>query len=361
MKIQRLTRVMSLLIAGLSLMIYAQSFMVPTFALKWGTVGIEPGQFNAPEGIALGPQGRIYVADTNNHRIQVFDQRGDFLWQWGSLCILASKEGCDGPSGEGQFNTPEGIVYSALSGILYIADSGNHRIQAFGPEGDFLFQWGSEGQGEGQLNNPVGLAVDDDARVYVADVLNHRVQVFDHTGRFLRQWGTEGTDEGRFRFPSGLAVHRQSVYVTDNGNHRVQRFDLEGNFLGQWGTHCRLTTGEGCVDPDGEGPLESGDGQFRRPFGIAADSQGRIYVLDQSNNRVQIFTAEGTFLGKWGSLCVLIGSEDMPAGTGCVDSDGAGPLETGDGQFFFPKGIAIANEGLIYIADSDNHRVQVFR
>ncbi len=343
------------------LLVYLWSYaqLTPSLVGKWGSLGEGPGEFNAPEGIALGPEGRIYVADTNNHRVQVFDAQGQFLFQWGSLCVLETKEGCS--SLAGQFNTPEGLVYNPLSGIVYVADSGNHRIQAFSPEGEFLFQWGSEGNAEGQFNNPVGLATDEEGRVYVADVVNHRVQVFDHAGKFLKAWGREGTEAGQFRFPSGIAIYKDSVYVTDNGNHRVQRFDLDGRFLNSWGSLCSLSTQEGCVDPDGDGPLRAGDGQFRRPFGIAADQAGRIYVLDQGNNRAEVFDAEGLFLGAWGSLCALVGTEDVPAGTGCLDPDGAGPSDLGDGQFFFPKGIAVSTQGLIYIADSDNHRVQVFR
>jgi tripartite motif-containing protein 71 len=358
--VQRVVNI-SLLIAALALaLVHAQQKTAPVFAFKWGTLGSAPGQLNAPEGIAVGSADRVYVADTNNHRVQAFDLRGKYLFEWGSLCDLETKEGCKNPEGEGQFNAPEGIAYSELSGILYVADSGNHRVQAFGPDGDFLFQWGRAGSVPGQFNNPVGLAVDEQARVYVADVLNHRVQVFDHTGRFVRGWGAEGSEPGQFRFPSGVAIFRDLVYVTDNNNHRVQRFDREGNFLGQWGTLCNLATGEGCIDPDGEGPLRLGDGQLRRPFGIAADQDGKLYVLDQGNSRVEVFDSEGAFVSNWGSPCTLFGLGEIAAGAGCQDPDGDGPLETGDGQFLFPKGIAITAEGTIYIADSDNHRVQVF-
>jgi len=87
----------------------------------------------------------------------------------------------------------------------------------------------------------------------------------------------------------------------DSDNHRVQVFDARGAFLRQWGSNCNLATNLGCMDPDGSGPLESGDGQFQEPWGIAAGPDGRIYVTDTWNHRIQVFAADGTFLAKWGA------------------------------------------------------------
>ena len=363
MKVNHLFAIGPLLIGVFFLFLGTATYTPPEFALKWGTPGDGPGEFAAPEGIAIGPNGRIYVADTNNHRVQVFSSEGEFLFEWGSFCDLETEEGCRGEDGAGQFNAPEAVLYSPLAGIVYVADSSNHRIQAFGPDGEFLFAWGSVGSAPGQFVVPVGLAADADGNVYVADVVNHRVQVFDLQGRFLRSWGEKGSDPGQFRFPSGVAVFENRVYVADNLNHRVQVFDLDGNYLDEWGTLCDLRTGEGCSDPDGAGPLEVGDGQLRKPFGIAVDAEGWVFVLDQGNSRVQVFSPEGEFLAKWGSLCALYGEEsnELPPGEGCVDPDGDGPLAPGDGQFLFPKGIAVSADGTVYIADSDNPRVQVFR
>lgn len=336
-----------LLVAG-SLAGSAQVSGPVAFRAQWGEPGTAPGQFAAPEGVAVDSEGRVYVADTGNHRVQVFSADGEFIRQWGSLCDLASGEGCEDEQGHGQFNAPEGIAYAAVTDTIYVADSGNHRIQGFAPSGSFRFAWGGVGGEAGQFDLPVGLTADGSGRIYVADVLNHRVQVFDPVGDFIRQWGAEGQATGQFKFPADVAFHNRRVYVTDNGNDRVQVFSSEGAFEMSFGTSCDLDSGEGCE-------TDAGNGQFSQPFGVAVGANGTVYVLDQGNNRVQSFDSEGAFQGKWGDMCALYGleSEDLAEGEGC-------DTEQGIGEFLFPKGIAVAPDGTIVVADSDNHRIQTF-
>jgi len=342
--------VVLVMVAGWLLGGSAQVVSPPSFQSKWGEPGAGPGQFNAPEGIALGTQGQVYLLDTENSRVQLFDPQGDFLSEWGSLCSVSATEPC-----LGRFKEPEGIA-TGLDGTVYVADSGNDRIELFDAQGGFIAQWGSSGSADGQLSNPVGLALDRQGNLYVADTLNQRIEVFDSSGAFLRAWGSKGSSEGQFKFPSGVAVNPDSglVYVTDNVNNRVEQFDLQGNFLSSWGSLCALVgdkerpAGTGCKSPQGEG-------QFKLPFGIALDKAGNVYVVDQGNRRIEAFDARGRFLFQWGSPC------ELSSGAGCVDPDGSGPLEPGDGQFLSPKGIAIAPDGTIYIADSDNNRVEVFK
>ena len=345
----------------------AQNGPQARFLHKWGTPGGGSGQFSAPEAVAVGPNDHVYVVDTYNHRIQVFDQSGEFLSQWGSLCDLGTQEGCldpdgSGPlsAGDGQFKTPEGIAIDAIFELVYITDSENHRIQVFDLEGSFIRKWGKFGSTQGLFYIPVGLSLDEEGLLYVSDVFNHRVQVFNESGTYIRQWGTRGGDRSQFEYPSSVAVSNERAYVSDNGNHRIQIFDLAGNFIGSFGTLCSTMTKEGCVDPDGTGPLEPGDGQLRLPFGIAGDPNGNLFVIDQGNNRVQAFGPEGSFLAVWGSICAIANAEADPARINCKDPDAGGSLELGDGQFYSPKGIAVDDQGKIYIADSDNHRVQVF-
>ncbi len=221
--------------------------------------------------------------------------------------------------------------------------------------GTFLDEWGGTGAGVGQFTAPDDVAVDGAGNVYVADSANDRIQVFDGDGNFIRQWGSLGAGNGQFDNPVAVTVDGAgNVYVADQNNDRVQKFDSTGSYLTQWGTPCILATSIGCVDPDGGGPLELGDGQFHDPAGLAVSPGGEIYVTDSSNHRIQRFSSSGVFLGKFGTFCTMF---DL---VGCVDPDGLGPLDVGDGGLAFPRGIAIDSAGDVYVADSSNHRVQKF-
>jgi hypothetical protein len=141
-----------------------------TFLTEWGGSGSGDGQFSEPWDVAVDGTGNVYVADNGNVRVQKFTSTGAFLTKWGSL-----------GSGDGQFGSPTAVAVD-VSGNVYVADIDgsftNHRIQKFTSTGTFLTKWGSAGSGDGQLNTPEGLAVDGDGNVYVADSGNHRIQKF---------------------------------------------------------------------------------------------------------------------------------------------------------------------------------------
>jgi tripartite motif-containing protein 71 len=246
--------------------------------------------------------------------------------------------------------------------------------------------------GEGRLAEPYGLALDADGNVYVADSGLDKIVKFSPTGKYLNGWGGLGSTNGKFLDPRGVAVGPNGhVYVADNGNYRVQVFDVNGGFLSAWGSQCFLSQGTGCVDPDGNGPLETGDGQFIEPYGIAVDSGGDVYVTDAGNARVQVFGAEGVFKRKWtigvpraiavgaGTVYVAPGDQTiatfslggtaaqtfagfcrMSDGAGCIDPDGPGGLELGDGQMFQFLGLITYARGSLFVADDGNRRVQWF-
>ena len=252
---------------------------------------------------------------------------GTFLTEWGSY-----------GSGNGQFTIPASIATDG-SGNVYVADSGNNRIQKFDANGTLLTTWGSLGSGDGEFGGPAGVATDPSGSVYVTDGVNSRIQKFDANGTFLTTWGSLGSGNGQFLEPSGVAADASgNVYVVD-GNNRIEKFDANGTFLLAfgWGVADGKSAFETCTSGCRAGIQGSGNGQFTfDPGGVATDGSGNVYVADRGNSRIQKFDANGTFLATWGS----IGSDNR--------------------QFASPSGIATDGSGNVYVADSGNLRIQKF-
>jgi len=318
----------------------------PQFLFKWGSLGSGVNQFISPIGIAVDSLGNLYVADSGNNRIQKFTNTGTSIAQWGSTCRLSDRFGCidpdgNGPlavgdgqfygphsiavdslgniyvtelfnrrvqkfsregvfitkwgmqgTGDGQFNSPRGIATDHL-GNIYIVDGGNHRIQKFDSNGKFTTKWGILGSSDGQFSFPLDITADSVGYVYVADANNNRIQKFTNSGIFIAKWGALGSGNGQLNFPKGIASDIfNNIYVTNTNNHRIEEFTDAGTFITKWGSLCQISSGLGCVDLDGDGPLVFGDGQFVFPIGIATDLLGNIFVVDFGNNRVQVFKAQ---------------------------------------------------------------------
>lgn len=199
------------------------------YLMKFGSRGNGEGQFNAPWGIAVDRvRGYLYVVDSANFRVQKFDMTGEFIMAWGSF-----------GNGDGQFYFPRGVAVDQEDGSVYVVDMGNHRIQKFDTSTNVLPQlltkWGGSpaaghassplAQEAGQLRSPWGITVDGVGDVYVTDTGNHRIEKFDREGNFITQWGGFGNGDGQFNFPYGIAVDAKgSVFVVDSGNTRVQQF-----------------------------------------------------------------------------------------------------------------------------------------
>jgi DNA-binding beta-propeller fold protein YncE len=199
------------------------------YIMKFGSRGNGEGQFNSPWGIAVDRvRGYVYVVDSANFRVQKFDMAGEFVMSWGSF-----------GNGDGQFYFPRGVAVDQSDGSVYVVDMGNHRVQKFDTSTNVLPQlltkWGGSSepghassqlaQEAGQLRSPWGVTVDGAGDVYVTDTGNHRVEKFDKEGNFITQWGGYGNGDGQFNFPYGIAVDAKgSVFVVDSGNTRVQQF-----------------------------------------------------------------------------------------------------------------------------------------
>lgn len=214
------------------------------------------------------------------------------------------------------YTKPWGIAIGN-TGINYTSELSGSRISKFTSTGTLITRWGTSGSGNGQFFWPKYIAIDKDENIYVADEKNRRIQKFDSSGNYITQW--------EVHFPGNVAVDSASnwAYTIDYFNV-LKKFDLTGNFISQWG---------------GTG---SGDGQFMiydtannqgGPNGqMAVDRYGNVYVVDNGNYRVQMFSSSGNFILKWGTN------------------------GSGSGQFLFPCGIAIDNEnGFVYVSDNSRN------
>jgi sugar lactone lactonase YvrE len=185
-------------------------------------------------------------------------------------------EGGEGSAG-GQFSKPRGIT-ADKSGNIYVADTGNSRVQKFSPDGIFIMSFGIPGAGTGQLKEPNGVAVAEDGTVYVVDALNHKLLRYNSSGTFDREWS--GPETG-FYGPRDIVLSPEGrLYIVDQGRTRIVRFDPTVETFSTWGS------------------AGSDPGQFAEPTGIEYGG-GLLYVADLGNDRVQAFDLDGNFVRMW--------------------------------------------------------------
>ena len=229
---------------------------------KFGEFGVSPGQFTEPSGIAVNPQGDIYVCDTNNHRVQVFRCDGAFLFQFGGF----GKE-------DGQMLYPNRIAIVPRTGDIVITErSPTHQVQVYTQWGTFVRRFGAD-----VLEHPRGIAIDSQERIIVIECKVMRVVIFDIYGRVINQFHCGENLE----FPNGVAVNdRDRIFISDNRAHCVKVFTYSGQYLYNIG----------------------GESLTNYPIGVGIGPGGHVVIADNHNNfNLTKFTQEGTLVGAYES------------------------------------------------------------
>ena len=229
----------------------------------FGRGGSGAGELQHPMGIDISSKGDVFIADTGNHRVAVFDPRGSFLY--GFPVKTASEE---------KPAAPVDVLALDRKNYLYVADKDNHKIKVHKQKGAFVFEWGGFGEVRGRFRYPGILASNQYNQVLVVDVLNTRVQVFDPDGNFLTTIGTWGVSPGQLFRPKGVAVDKADrVFITDSFMGCIQAFTDLGAFLGVV-----------CAD----GAKQN----FTTPVGLVFDAENHMLVVEMRANRIRIVKME---------------------------------------------------------------------
>lgn len=271
-------------------------------------------QLQSPRNLAVGPDGSLFVADTNNHRVLKLSPGGEELASYGQFGTVDSEFG---------MNEPWGIDVAG-DGSLYVADTWNHRILHISPEGELLGSYGTLGQAETLLSlwGPRDVAVHPDGRIFVSDTGNKRIVVLSSDGEPLESIASGGAGLGQLDEPVGLAFDSQgNLYVADTWNQRIQIFQDGGDGF--------IAVDEWTVD------AWYGQSLDNKPY-LDVGENGVVCASDPEGFRVLCFDSSGQFLAGWGS--------------------------SGEGsqQFGLPSGIAFESEGKVWISDARNGRVMLF-
>jgi DNA-binding beta-propeller fold protein YncE len=297
--------------------------------------------FRNPVDLAIGDDDLVYVANRSYEnrpdgvRISICTLNENFIGEFGSY-----------GEGDGEFIWPTSVALDG-DGKVYVADDWLNRISIFDKDGNFLSKWGTSGSGDGELNGPASLCIVDDT-VYVADAKNHRIQAFSLAGQFKAKCGSFGDGPGQFNMPWGIDVDVDgNIYAADWRNDRIQKLSPSGESLAVYGS-----SGNGV-------------GQFNRPSDVAVDQNGDIYVADRENDRVQVLAPDGRFLtalygdhklSKWG-VEKLQSNPDMIRQRALAAAHDRGEFEK---RFCHPCAVEVDSQNRIIVADHIRGRLQVY-
>lgn len=342
----------------------------------------DPGQdnyhFDTPQGIAFDSTGKMYIADSGNQRIQIYEIDGENINYLATIGLTGEIR-----SDHEGFNWPHRVVFDYL-GRLYVADEGNSRIQrcTFGTEwtcDTFFGVSGVYGSDQTHLGWAYGLDVKGD-KVYIADTSNYRVLECSLEGicsLFVGVTGESGTDNDHFDWVTDVAVDSQgNVYTADEGLHNVKIFDSGGEFIGM--------RGETLV------PYAPDMIRLNEPSGIMTTEDGGLLVLEGGGNRIIKYNSSYTQVWTYGTAGVWLGENNLNGPSGNIAQDNSGNIYFADtwnsyvvilskdgnylgglgnkwwsgddnDHFELPQGVAISPTNQdIFVVDSGNQRIQVF-
>lgn len=322
---------------------------VATWAGQVGVPGEANGsgtsaRFHSPYGVGVDATGNVYVADHFNHVIR-------HITPAGAVTTLAGQGGipgsADGSGSLAQFNNPSGIFVNG-SGTVFVSDGGNSEIRKIsaGVVSTFAGLASHSGAADAtgalaRFNGPAGVAIKSDGTVFVADTLNQVVRQVTPAGDATTVAGSagnsgtiDGTGSGaRFSNPEDVAVDISgNIYVTDSRNHVIRKISVAG----------AVTTFAGLTGSSGSSNGAGGAARFSSPGGIAIDGFGVLYVVDSGNYTIRKITPAGVVT----TLAGLSGSRGSNNGTGAA------------ARFHSPYGIALANDGTVYVSEIGNHVIR---
>ncbi|HRE48714.1 MAG TPA: TIGR03663 family protein [Aggregatilineales bacterium] len=288
-----------------------------------------------PRGVATDRQGNLYIADSQNARILIYNEFGVLQRQFGTATVTNAQNALPEI---GTFREPWGIAV-ANDGTIFVADTWNHRVQVFAPDGTPLRTWGTFGQADASapasvanpqaFYGPRAIAVDAKNHVYVADTGNMRIRVYTGEGSFLYDIGMKGQQAGQMYEPVGVAVNNRTeeLFVANTWNKRIDVFTLGGMHLRSWevqGWYATTPT------------ADSGN----RPYLALDDTGTYLLVTDPDAGRVLVYDTLGTPVLSFGR-------------------SGVAPFESGN-EFGALGGITVDMQGRIYLADAGGARVLRF-
>ena len=233
-----------------------------TYSKSISSRGSENGKLTGPTSAKLDSSGNIFIADSDNYRIQKFDSSGNYLLKWGS----EKANQC----GNNNFNSLNQIDIDSNNNVYSI--SWCSGVQKFDSSGNFIKSWNGDGASD-NFGSAVGMAIDGNY-LYLTDTSKQRVWKYDLEGNVIKKWGTNGTENGQFKYPVDITFDSNYLYVLDRDANLINKFTKDGEFVSKW------SVGEGGW-----------------AIGI---NGGNIYIAKQNGEyAVEKYSTDGTLLGSY--------------------------------------------------------------